>query len=246
MSIDAVWDRLAPEYAPERSLQPPERELLARLRGRWHSVDMLDLGVGAGRTAYTFAALTRSYVGLDISSAMIDHARRLVGEDERTRLVVGDARDLSAFAPGSFDVVLFSFNGLDAVGHTDRLRVLSEVRRVVSEDGLFAFSTHSLLALPLALGPARPSLRSLRRAIGRAAVNRSLDLEAARAQGFALIRDGAHDFSVELYYVDPRAQLRQIGEAGFAVVDVLNREGRAVDPAEPGRDAHLFYITRSA
>jgi SAM-dependent methyltransferase len=251
-NLAAVWDRLSAEYAPQRTLQPPEHELLVRLRGRWHELDMLDLGVGAGRTAYTYAALTRTYVGLDVSGAMIEHARRLVDEDERTRFVVGDARDLSAFAQASFGLVLFSFNGLDAVEHHDRLRILSEVRRVVSDDGIFAFSTHSLLALPLPLGLTRPSprdpirstLRSVRRALQLAATNRSLDLDAARARGYASIRDGAHDFALELYYVHPQTQLAQLADAGFAVVTVLDRCGREVDPAAPGGDAHLFYIAQ--
>jgi len=55
-----------------------------------------------------------------------------------------DARDLSAFADESFDFVLFSYNGLDCVGHADRLQVLAEVHRVVRPGGVFMFSSHNM------------------------------------------------------------------------------------------------------
>jgi SAM-dependent methyltransferase len=247
-----VWDRLADDYASRWALDPPERELLARLRSMWPHVDMLDLGVGAGRTAYTFAALTRSYVGVDISPMMVERARLAVGEDERTRFLVGDARDLSAFHGRGFDLVLFSFNGLDAVGHEDRLRILREVRHVIADDGLFGFSSHSLLALPFRVALRRPSLRdpvrstarSLRRAIGLARANRRLDLPAAWRAGWTLVRDEAHDFSLVLYYVHPETQVAQLADAGFGSVQVLDMRGRPVGADAPGPDPHLFYLSR--
>src|SRR6188472_1188807 len=108
--------------------------LLQRLRDRWPNVDMLDLGVGAGRTAYTFAPLVRHYVGVDFAPAMIDKARELVREDECTEFAVQDVRDLSPWHGRNFGVVLFSFNGLDAVPPGDRGGVLAEVRKVIAED----------------------------------------------------------------------------------------------------------------
>jgi SAM-dependent methyltransferase len=248
----AAWDKLAAEYATRWSLQPPERALLARLRERWAGLDVLDLGVGAGRTAFTFAALARDYVGLDFSPQMIEHARRIVGENEHTRFLVGDARNLSAFRDRRFGLVLFSFNGIDALSHEDRLQVLQQVRTVIADQGIFAFSCHSLLALPFSTALRRPSLRdpirstvrSLRRSARLIRINRRLDLDGARARGWARIRDEAHDFSLVLYYVMPATQIDQLHAAGFEVTEVLNMVGRPVPPSEPGASAHLFWICR--
>ena len=113
--VHKLWERLSGVYATQLALTPPERVLLNRLRGRWAETDMLDLGVGAGRTAYTFAAITRDYVGLDFAPGMIERARRAVPEDEHTHFAVQDVRDLSPWHGRGFGVVLFSFNGLDAV-----------------------------------------------------------------------------------------------------------------------------------
>jgi SAM-dependent methyltransferase len=245
------WDRLAPSYADRAGLMPPERELLRRLYGRLHLFDMLDLGIGAGRTSEIFEPLVRTYVGIDFSARMIAEARRRVGTSTEAVLEVADARDLARWHGRGFDLVLFSFNGIDTVEEEEREHVLAEVRSVISPDGTFAFSTHSLNALPLPARPRRPSLqdpirstvRSLQRAVRLAALNRTLDLGGARARGWIRIRDGAHDFAnFQTTYVEPAYQLRQLHAAGFAVLDVLDSLGVSVDPMRPGTEAHLFYI----
>jgi SAM-dependent methyltransferase len=245
-----VWDRLSSVYASQLELTPPERALLQRLRDRWPNVDMLDLGVGAGRTAYTFAALVRSYVGIDFAPAMIERARRLVPEDERTSFMVHDVRDLSPWHGRNFGVVLFSFNGLDAVPPADRSGVLAEVRKVIADGGIFAFSAHSLDALPFDTSVRRPSLhaplrttyRSLRRSFGLARANRRVDLDDAGRRGWALVHDDAHDFALTLCYVSASYQVAELQAAGFVTTDVLDMRGLSVDPEAPGRDPHLFYV----
>jgi SAM-dependent methyltransferase len=249
-NASSTWDCLSGAYANRLALTPPERVLLERLRKRWSSIDMLDLGVGGGRTAYTFAAITRSYVGIDFSPPMIENARRLVPEDERTRFLVHDARDLSPWYGRLFDVVLFSFNGIDAVPVDDRSRVLQEVRKVTAPSGHFAFSAHSLDALPFDTRPRQPSpyaplrttYQSLRRSFGLARANRQVDLANARRRGWALVRDDAHDFALVLCYVTASHQIAALAAAGFEQCEVLDMEGRGVDPHYPGRDPHLFYI----
>lgn len=247
-----TWDRLSQVYAADVALTPPERSLLTRFRGQWQDRDVLDLGVGAGRTAYTLAALARSYVGVDFSPQMIEHARRRVGEDDRTSFVVRDVRDLSPWHGRNFGLVLFSFNGIDAIEPVDRGLILSEVRRVIADDGLFAFSSHSLHALPFDVklrapalhAPIRSTYRSIRRTIGLARANRQLDLDAAWEQGWTLVRDDAHDFALVLCYVSPAHQVAELAQAGFGTCEVLDMAGREVDPEAPGSDAHLFYIAR--
>lgn len=239
-------------------LMPPERRLLTCLSHRWSQVDMLDLGVGAGRTAWTFAPLARSYVGLDYLERMVELARQNVGEDDSTRFVLGDARDLSDFEDGSFDVVMFSFNGIDSIGHEDRLKALSEARRVTRHDGVFFFSTHSLRALPWRHELTLPrldhpfestiqSIASVRKTIQLYRSNRELDREAIRRDGWALVWDAGHDFQVRIYYVMPEHQLEQLAEAGFAAEEVLDMAGRPVDPHDPrspGQDLWLHYLCR--
>jgi hypothetical protein len=183
---------------------------------------------------------------------MIEHARRLVEEDDRTTFVVRDVRDLSPWHGRDFGLVLFSFNGIDAVAPADRELILSEVRKVIAKDGLFAFSSHSLHALPFDAklrapslhAPIRSTYRSVRRTIGLARANRRLDLKTAWEQGWTLVRDDAHDFALVLCYVSPVQQLADLAQAGFPTCEVLDMAGRQVDPQAPGPDPHLFYVVR--
>jgi SAM-dependent methyltransferase len=227
------------------------------LADRLSGFRMLDIGVGAGRTGYTFAPLVDRYVGLDYSPRMLERARQLLGDEEGVELVLGDARDLSAVDEG-FDFVLFSFNGIDAVGHDDRLKVLSEVRRVLRPDGYFLFSSHSTGALPLDTKPERsPRLQGSRlyglyaRAtairFGRRIrkINRNLDLQLASERGWIIVPGRGHDFQVDDYYIDPEHQVEQLREAGFAVDAIFDVAGRDVVLPFRGRDPWLDYLCRA-
>jgi SAM-dependent methyltransferase len=240
----------------QMDLTPPERVFLDRIGTRWGSLAMLDLGVGAGRTAFTFGAICRRYVGIDYVPRMVELSRSRVGESERCRFETGDARDLSRFADGEFDVVLFSFNGMDNISHDDRMRALGEVRRVLRVGGVFFFSSHSLNVFPFRYAtpdvgwknPVR-ALRFRRGALSRhlrlKIANRNVDVAAARARGWELIVDDAHGYQMHVYYVAPGEQLRQLTESGFTTDAVLGLDGREVTDAERSRDHWLHYLCRA-
>ena len=115
---------------------------------------VLDLGVGAGRTTPFLAARASRYVGLDFAPRMIEACRKRFPELD---FVVGDAADLSAFADESFDVVVFSFNGIDYLPSDEaRARCLRECRRVLAADGLLILSAHNARGILM-----RPQLKGV-------------------------------------------------------------------------------------
>jgi ubiquinone/menaquinone biosynthesis C-methylase UbiE len=252
----ATFDRAAESYT-ELSLMGAERTLVERLGKELAGYEMLDLGVGTGRTGYTFAPLVKRYVAVDYSSRMIERARALLGDHANAELIVADARDLAEI-PGSFDLALFSYNGIDAVRHEDRLKILAEVRAKLKPGGLFFFSAHSLDALPLSARRrrgGRPPAGSLAEKLYHFAgdvyfgvqarrSNRRLDLAAARQRGWAIVRDPAHHFSLDVYYIEPSAQRAQLVEAGFEPIAVLAESGAELGPSERYRDAWLNYLSR--
>ncbi len=215
---------------------------------------MLDLGVGTGRTGWTFAPLVRRYVGVDYSARMIEAARRRLGGEPGVELVVGDARDLTPIE-GEFDFILFSFNGIDAVSAEDRLRVLDQVRSKLRPGGFFLFSTHSLGTLPFdtrripsphfagsRLYRAYAWLDGFRYARRIREINQGLDLAAARSRGWDVIPSMAHNFSIRDYYVDPEYQVEQLREHGLEVVAVFDPEGAEVTLPHPSRDPWFDYL----
>jgi SAM-dependent methyltransferase len=131
------------DYRHADDLLPAERTLLEEpLRP---GVRVLDLGVGTGRTTRALSEVASRYVGVDLAPRMVAVAAERFPAAE---LVVGDAADLSRFPDSSFDLVVFSYNGIDYLPDDGaRHRCVREVRRVLDDGGTFVFSSHNAQAV---------------------------------------------------------------------------------------------------
>jgi SAM-dependent methyltransferase len=106
---------------------------------------ILDLGVGGGRTTPYLAQRAARYVGVDSAPAMVAACRAKYPELE---FKVMDAADLSEFPDGSFDAVVFAFNGIDFVlPESARRQCFAHIRRVLKPGGRLIFSSHNARAI---------------------------------------------------------------------------------------------------
>jgi SAM-dependent methyltransferase len=228
---------------------------------------VLDLGVGTGRTTPLLRMTTSSYVALDYSPEMVDVARRRYPDED---IRSGDARTLSDFAGGSFRGVVFSFNGIDAVGHDDRAAVLDAVRRVLEPGGLFLYSTlhrdgpayrqrpWRRQALPWVVGslgsshrplPLRVAASLMRSVVDpgrllRAARNwRRLAAQRVAGDDWAIAPTDAHEFGLLVHYTTVAGELRRLTTSGFEVVQTFAAEdGAPVHTGTPRRDVRWFHV----
>src|SRR5262245_23523280 len=106
-------------YSQAHTLTRVEAVTLLKYQAAFAGRDVLDIGVGTGRTTGYIAPLARRYVGIDYSPAMIECFRQMLPQYSAQ---LGDMRDLSMFERASFDLVFASNCALDAVSHEDRLR----------------------------------------------------------------------------------------------------------------------------
>ena len=228
------------EYARYDRLKDCEQPILDRLRSEGLAdMRMLDLGVGGGRTTIYFAPHVREYHGVDRSAPLVDACRRrFAGKDwPHVTWTVADARDLP-YEDDFFDFVMFSWNGLDAVGdRRERMRALREIRRVLAPGRRFFFSAHNL---ENAL--ARPRSR---RAVIRRVLNPQLLWGGDRDD--AILRDEPVR-RLRNYYIRPGAQLEQLRAAGFSEPVALRPDGTDVPEPQPGEFARrhwLYYLCRA-
>ncbi|HYB29018.1 MAG TPA: class I SAM-dependent methyltransferase [Solirubrobacteraceae bacterium] len=134
------YDRLAPEYrarvADELRFKPLERELLDSVAARSRG-PIGDLGCGPGHVARYLADRGGQVVGLDLSPAMIDQARRLSPD---LSFLVGDLRALP-FDDGSLAaaVAMYSLIHFDADELTTACR---EIARVLAAAGVLLAAFH--------------------------------------------------------------------------------------------------------
>ncbi len=109
------------------------------------NADVLDLGVGGGRTTAFLSSKAARYVGVDNSAGMIESCKKKFPGLE---FAVGDAADLSAFDGATFDAVVFAFNGIDFVQpDANRHRCLANIHRVLRPGGVVIFSSHNARAI---------------------------------------------------------------------------------------------------
>ena len=102
-----IYNKSADEYT-NYELVAPERNILIKLKEKWHKSKMLDIGVGTGRTSYTFSAIVNDYTGIDYSHAMIERCKATIPQDKAVRFCVEDATDLGKYVDSKFDFILLA------------------------------------------------------------------------------------------------------------------------------------------
>lgn len=245
---------VAASYAQQSDLYPPEETIFQLMLPHLSYVRMLDLGVGGGRTTLHFAKRVRQYVGADYSENMIAECRRRFSTyPEHVSFAVCDARSMETFASGSFDFVLFSFNGIDYVSHADRLRIFEEVRRVAKPGGWFCFSSHNLnscdqlfkLSRMISFNPGLAK-RTVKRIVIRFFYNWRVRSATVSRAPFIMINDGSHRRQLLTYYVRPEEQLMQLRD-GFTDLCVFSLTGTEVNRSDllSIQDPWLYYFCRT-
>lgn len=222
------------EYTRSQTLTPWEARLISA-----HfppaPAHVLDIGCGAGRTTIALRRMGYRVIGIDLSHALLDAARRL---DPELDVRAMDAAEL-AFADRSFDAALFSYNGLDCLYPTaSRARCLREVHRVLTPGSPFVFSTHNFLGecfsggfwYPRGYWNAAKMLLAQRR-------------NPAWRDGYVRYRDGGGEQL--LYAAPPARSVEQLHRAGFRRVEMSDRTGERSARATRWHEAHVQFCAWS-
>jgi SAM-dependent methyltransferase len=224
--------RLATRNWPREGLDAQETIALLKYRSGVVGRDVLDIGIGTGRTARVLASLARHYFAIDYSPPVVAELRRTMPDVE---VHPDDMRDLGRWEDGTLDFVFGPNNVLDIVSHTDREKTLAEFHRVLRTDGLLVFSSHNRCYVRAKDGPSlrrsrNPVTFALHVARYLASLTAHVRMKPLRRfePDYALIDDCGPDHALLHYHVDRTAQERQLRRIGFDLVEVLDKTGDSV------------------
>ncbi|MBK5305559.1 MAG: class I SAM-dependent methyltransferase [Frankiaceae bacterium] len=233
-----------------------ERQAFSGLLPLPEGARVLDIGVGGGRSASFLATPGVSYLAIDSSAEMVRLARRNYPHAD---VRLGDAADLSGFAAGSQDLVVFSLNGLDCLTHDQRLGFVAAAHRLLGPGGRLVFSTHNLD------GPSsrqRPRGRQIVEAVNRpGAINTARALPGAALRlttshwfyrrnvgqgeqhdGWATAPLRAHEFRFVVHFCRLAAVVGDVRAAGLDVEEIWTDDGRAIAVDQVTHDAHYAHL----
>lgn len=241
-------------YKDQNDLQKPETTILEELRNKLPNMNMLDIGVGAGRTTAHFAVLTKEYLGIDYSNKMINAClEKFQDSPKNFSFQTSDARTMKNFRNKSFDFVLFSFNGIDYMDHEERIRTLRDIKRLIKTGGFFCFSTHNLnfllntCSIHLSKHPSVLAKRTYKllqmRLLNKKEAWRTIRNSSSKPR-HTMVNDGAHNFQLKTYYITPIEQLNQLRELGFSGTKIYGlTDGREIKNPVATMDHWVYYLT---
>lgn len=239
-------------YATKEFIFPEEQAFLD-LHGA-EAVDgrnVLDIGIGAGRTTRFLLPRAARYIGVDYSPSMITAAAT---HHPEATLHVRDARDLTAYKDGEFDMVMFSFNGIDCLSYEGRLVAMKEIQRVLKPGGWFIFSSHNrdqktpgpfaICNLSFSKHPLRMLANLLRYLNGIVNRWRTRGLSYTR-QGHEMRHDSSNVFAAPICYITKAAQCDQLALLGFETISIFDRAGRVTSVDEFDQTSSwILYVCR--
>lgn len=134
-----MFDRIAPRYDLMNALisgfqEPRWRGRAVELAGLAPGMTALDVATGTGKVAQGLADQVGPFgrvVGVDVSTVMIERARRANADRIELEFVVGDALDLPV-DDGAFDAATIAFGMRNL---TDYERGFAEMRRAIRPGG---------------------------------------------------------------------------------------------------------------
>jgi len=184
--------------------------------------------------------------------------RRFPGADLR----VGDVRDLGELESGSFDLVVFSFNGIDALDHAGRLEGMREMSRVLAPGGRLVFSSlnrdgASCDERPWTFWRGRRPMEVTRdvawmarhpqREVLAVRNYRRMRAQAVRGTDWCVVPMRSHEFRFLVHYATVGSTVAMLRDLGLVVEAAWDKAGRPVDAHAEHSDAdYVHYVCRRA
>ncbi|MDP1801083.1 MAG: class I SAM-dependent methyltransferase [Bacteroidota bacterium] len=209
----------------EKKIFETHKDLLA-------SSKILDIGIGGGRTTAYLLDKCKSYTGIDYSKGFVDAVKKKYPNAD---IRLADARDLKAFENNSFDLVNFSFNGIDYVGPEDRKKIFNEIYRVLKPGAFFFFSTHNKDHKTFDQFPWLDknnsfitNLKTFVKLLPFLPRHLKQKRKEINLNDYSVINDSAHNYGLLTFYTSPQFLKKQLTHHSFNEICLLSKNGETV------------------
>lgn len=235
-------------YFNAEGLQLPEQEILKKIGNKLINASVLDIGVGGGRTTPFFANKTAYYLGIDFSEEFIIHCQKKYSlAFPKAEFKTVDARSLEQMPPSTFDIILFSFNGIDNVSLDERNTIIQSIYKLLKPNGCFIFSSHNLNYLPILSKYKiyRNPFATIKTAIKHFNFLKKNKLALQNKSDYTFIYDDTYDFGLQTCYVNANYQIKVLEENGFSNCEIysLNTGNRiTINESEKDQSAWLYFL----
>jgi SAM-dependent methyltransferase len=228
-------------------LTPSETACLRKYQSHIAGRDVLDIGVGAGRTTHHLAHLARRYEAVDYSAVMVRYASQAM---PGLSIRQADFRDLRIFDDCSFDFVFAPNNVIDALSHEGRMQALGEAYRVLRPSGLLAFSSHNINyknafvspQLKWSSNPARLAINFARYLFSWRNYLRLKSLRQITPE-YAILNDAGHYYACLHYYVARSEVNSQLARVGLRLNEAFDWHGDVIaECRDDSENPSLLYI----
>lgn len=229
-------------YSRFNHLLKAEQQIFAQYKEDLSRAQLLDIGVGGGRTTAYLSKNCAHYTGIDYSEAMVLACQQRFPHLD---FKVHDAAKMESFVDATFDFAFFSFNGIDCVDLSHRELIFKEVNRVLKPRGKFIFSFHNALSLDHLysyLFPKNPLnwFKEYHR------INQLKKLNGPKERYYGLdffkLYDGAEDFRMEVMYLKPSFQLDMLQKQNFRTLSCWNAHSGTLIPTSKVDESKCFWI----
>jgi len=236
-------------YKKRNQLFPAEIVLYKIITNKQSRNAMLDLGIGAGRTTGFFASLFKQYIGIDISTGMIEVCNERFKNLINTKFINADVASLPELPANNFDFVLFSLNGIDYLKNLEERKILfTNIFNLLDNNGIFAFSTHNTNAINHLYSfqlPKRNPFKLITECIHYKKLRKiNGPISGFINKEFFQLYDGGEYFKALTSYILPTFQLKLLNEAGFTTLKTFDIKGNAItlEKINTCKDNWIHYI----
>lgn len=263
--------KISKDYAQRDYLSEAEIQIIEDLKQYLPKFNMLDMGVGGGRTTGYFLPMVNSYIGADYAPNMIAECRKKYRNKKIFEVV--DVRNMSKFSDNMFDFILFSYNGIDSFDLKDRETALGEIKRVLKNEGLFCFSSHNinwtglynlfkfkniyeklvfksdqrkskfLKPIVKLISFFKAILINIKLDIQNKSFNIKFHIDQLKEEGYGNLIDNSLNGKAKIFYISFKSQIKQLKKFGFKNISAYSVNGiKTEDENELNKGGWIYYL----